>query len=567
MEPSHNRIDIKTSLKIFRDPGLSFSVSSRMITPGVDIVDYLRVYFAYCDTGRIESVFGSTTDFSRLYGGRVPCFHHDLTADHLARLSEKGIGLALTLTNHFFNEQAYRESWGLLETHHRPGNSIVCTNDRLALRLKKDFPLYEVKASIIKNLNTPDKVGRALDLYHAVTLPMDRNDDDEFLESLPEKHRLLLFGNANCAYTCPARTCYLGFAQEIFGKPVTSACSRSAIPRLDQGKVFFDVRKFARMGFSRFKLVPLALPGAAEAVRSIGRNRVSVSLGGPEPKGRAYLCSYRKSGRTWLRFLLAQYLNRRFRLGREIDLHSCFSLVPNDGTHPLKGIGGYGYSGDARFPLVLASHSSYSLAKFRDISEAAILFLVRSVADTLVSDYFQASRALGECTSGLPDFLRDPRWGVAGYCRYLNSWAPALQRKQVRALVLSYEELHRDAGDVLVRTLDFLGIPLDEGLVREAVEASSFSAMRNMEERTGLPGSGGLSEDPEARRMRRGTVGSSGEYLDREDMAYIMEAAGKLLSTASRNLLQGRGLWPVPGLVLAGGAPLPATAEGVEEDG
>ena len=171
-------------------------------------------------------------------------------------MEEHGICLSLTLTNHFFDEAVYRQSCDLLQRHHELGNSIICVSDKLARRLRQDFPNYILKASVIKNLNTLDKIRAALTLYDYVTVPMDKNDDDAFLEQLPEKRRIILFGNATCAYTCPSRTCYLGFSQEIQGKPVTSKCSREMIPRPTLGLVHFDVNKLREMGFTHFKLVP-----------------------------------------------------------------------------------------------------------------------------------------------------------------------------------------------------------------------------------------------------------------------------------------------------------------------
>ena len=390
----HNLIRLKKSYRDFRDERLTFSVSSRKICPDIDIMDYLRVFFIYCDLRKIESVFGSTTRFSRLYGGRLAPAEYQLTENQLARLEENGIHLALTLTNHFFDQAAYRESWKLLEAHHKPGNSVICTNDQLAAHLRRDFPLYEIKASIIKKIDTLEKVKRALDVYDSVTLPMDKNDDDDFLNSLPHKERMILFGNANCAYTCPARTCYLGFSQEIFGKPVTFRCSKEQVPRLDMGFVYFDVKKLAEMGFTRFKLVPLASERAVEASRALSRKN-DYPLNTIKPRKPVfYLCSYPKSGRTWLRFLLANYLNLFYQLGLDIDLHSYFSVLPNEGHDSLRGIDTYRFPADARFPLLVSTHKTYTRQKFSEAERAHVIFLLRSTPDVLVSWFFHCSRVL-----------------------------------------------------------------------------------------------------------------------------------------------------------------------------
>jgi hypothetical protein len=262
-----NAIDFKTRHQVFKTPGVTYSVSSRRIRPEMDIGDYIKIFYMYTDFASVESVFGNTDQRSGLYGGRPFVSDRSLTPRHLERMNELGINLSLTLTNHYFDEETYNAGKELLKTHHRKGNSIICVNDDLAARLKNDFPDYIVKASIIKNIGALEQVERCLTIYDQVVLPMEKNDDDGFLLSIPEQERsrVVLFGNATCAYTCPNRTCYWGFSQQNAGKEVTVKCSKKIIPRLDTGDVFFNIEKLKSMGYSRFKLVPLAPASATGA--------------------------------------------------------------------------------------------------------------------------------------------------------------------------------------------------------------------------------------------------------------------------------------------------------------
>jgi hypothetical protein len=525
----------------FRDNRLTFSVSSRNIRPDIDVMDYLRIFYTYCDLRQIESVFGSTCLFSRLYGGRLAHHKYELTENHLARLTKHGIHVAFTLTNHFYDDAAYRESLPLLEANHKKGNSVICTNDILAVRLKQDFPLYEIKASIIKKIDTLDKIGHALKIYDYLTLPMDRNDDDEFLHAIPEKHRVILFGNANCAYTCPSRTCYLGFSQQNFGIPVTSTCSKELAPRLDMGQVYFNVKKLADMGFTRFKLVPLAPKGSLEACRKLSRKKFYLINPIKQNKAVHYLCSYPKCGRTWLRFILAHYLNRYFNLGMDIDLHSFFSLMPTDDYDDLKGVGAYLFQEDRRFPLLLASHNSPQLGQFNRDKASRIVFIFRSIPDVIVSNYFHRSRFMKWYDGDLKDFIRNPKDGVAKYCRYLNLWAPVVTSGQ--QLVLTYEMLHEDTVNTVAGLLEFLDIPVDIELLRNAVQSSTFDAMQTIENERGMPSHQPQPDDPEDRRIRKGKVGGSADYLDREDLEYIFRTTDSLLTGTSKELLRRCRLW------------------------
>ncbi len=242
--------------KSARHPSLKFSVSTRSIRSEIDLETYIKIFYIYLDPDQIHTVFGNTCFASGLYGGRPFDVRYALTDAHLEKLEKLQLSLSLTLTNHFFDPSVYRQSFALLERHHRPGNSVTVASDKLARQLRLDFPEYRLIASLVKNLDNRDKLVRALDLYDAAVVPMNKNDCDDFLESLPHKDRLILFGNAYCAYNCPARTCYVGISQVIQGKPCTSHCSQTTIPRKNLGMVYFDLAKLHGFGFSYFKLIP-----------------------------------------------------------------------------------------------------------------------------------------------------------------------------------------------------------------------------------------------------------------------------------------------------------------------
>lgn len=170
----------------FRDPRFRYIVSSRNITPDVSVIDHLKIQYIYLDLEQISQVFGAVAMPSPLYGGRSYDSYHSLTEGHVRELYDHGIGLALNLTNHYFDRNAYDASLNLLHSHHRTGNSVIVTNNELARQIRADFPLYTLKANIIKNINTLEKVDKAYRLYDDITLPMDKNDDPDFLKRIPE---------------------------------------------------------------------------------------------------------------------------------------------------------------------------------------------------------------------------------------------------------------------------------------------------------------------------------------------------------------------------------------------
>ena len=69
-----------------------------------------------------------------------------------------------------------------------------------------------------------------------------------------------------------------------------------------------------------------------------------------------YFCSFQKSGRTWLRFLIGNYYNILYELNLDLNFHNIYSLMPSlsdkkriDQSHQLL------FSSKA--PLIFFTHS------------------------------------------------------------------------------------------------------------------------------------------------------------------------------------------------------------------
>nr|WP_319564636.1 sulfotransferase domain-containing protein [uncultured Rhodoferax sp.] len=536
---SSNVINLSTHLQDFSLPGAKFSVSARKVSPYLSMDDYLKLYYPYVDTARIDSVFGFVLQPSPFYGGRPYNPKRVLTNMHLAQLGELGVNLSINLTNHYFADDLYEASLAFLERYHAQGNSITCTSNLLAKRIKRDFPRYLVRASVLKKLHTWERIETALEVYDQVVLPMEKNDDDELLESLPWKERIMLFANATCGYACPDRTCWLGVSQKNQGRKETADCTKTPAERQAFGKVFFDAGKFYRMGYRHFKLIPaFASPQTEEVARHFSaRQPAAALLQRYLHKSSFYLCSFQKSGRTWLRYLLANYLNLQFQLGLPIDFRTFFQLIPHDILDEEKGVGVYNYYDDQRFPLILASHDVYTTEKFVD---KKIIFLVRSAFDTVVSRYFQHAHVFTPDRSwkgSLKDFIRAPE-GIPAYCTHLNSWSEFLVNNNA-AHTLSYEAMHRDISATVRGVLEFMDIPVDEANLAQAVALSSFDAMKEMETKTKVPGVNFnfTSGDADSARVRKGKVGGYRDDLDADDIAHIRDYCDANLSSHSKKLL------------------------------
>ena len=260
------------------------------------------------------------------------------------------------------------------------------------------------------------------------------------------------------------------------------------------------------------------------------------------PLAQGFICSYPKSGRTWIRFALAHVLKAANDLEIEIDLRSLFALLPNmdgHGPDPGKDASVYAYSEVPAVPLLLSSHLSYEDRLF---AGRPVVFLLRCPLDVLVSNYFQKTRQDHSWEGDLAAFVRDPEVGALDFVRHLDSWAERLARPEV--LVFSYEGLRADPERGLIRLVTHLGVPCGAAEARAALELAAMPNMLATELRSGIRGYDYDRADPEARRVRRGLIGGYRDYLGPADVRYVADICAEQLAPAARATLERHDVAP-----------------------
>ena len=213
----------------------------------------------------IDYVFGNTEDTAPLWGGRMTDVIN-LTKVDIYWLYGKGIGYKATLSSRSMSDADYKNTKEMLKIYHREGNAIITAVDKLAGRIKNDFPKYKIEASAVMDITTKEHLNKVIDtgLYDTIVLPMCANDDTKFLESINNKDQIRLFINAECSYTCPKKVCYGTLSQINKEKTDKMICSHYDLkmPRtfyddsIDWNNFYFDKDKFDKMGFSNYKLLP-----------------------------------------------------------------------------------------------------------------------------------------------------------------------------------------------------------------------------------------------------------------------------------------------------------------------
>lgn len=234
----------------------------------------------------------------------------------------------------------------------------------------------------------------------------------------------------------------------------------------------------------------------------------------------AFLISYPKCGRTWLRMLLGKYVIGENGVEDPLEILELTSANPD-------------------FRTLEVSHDDYPQWKRADriftnkqaYADKRVIFLARDPRDVLVSYYFQYTRrgarqlANDREFNGTPsEFVRHEIGGLRSLVAFYNVWA---KNRSVPAdfLLVTYEDMIKDAGSVLLRIVAFLGWPMRGGAwIEDIVAFGSFDNMRKLEETNALnnerlkaPDNG----DPESFKVRKGKVGGYRDYLTDEDCRYV----------------------------------------------
>jgi hypothetical protein len=212
----------------------------------------------------IDYIYGFPMGFgSPLLGGRL-VDGGNISREELHWLYYNNIGLKIPMTSVYFTEALYQESLELLTEFHRKGNSILVSTDKLAMRIKEDFPLYALELSAVKDVDSHKKMERIdRSLYDTICLPICANDELSFLEELDNKEQIRLFWNVECSYNCPNKFCYTSISKRNKGDTDEDMkCSswtynmpRTFVKDVDWSKFYFDLAKYQDMGFTKWKLL------------------------------------------------------------------------------------------------------------------------------------------------------------------------------------------------------------------------------------------------------------------------------------------------------------------------
>lgn len=210
-----------------------------------------------------------------------------------------------------------------------------------------------------------------------------------------------------------------------------------------------------------------------------------------------FIVSYPKSGNTWVRFLIGNYVT-----GGKCTFKNNHLITPDIHMNPER-------IENLDRPRFIKSHSQYE-GKYPNT-----VYIVRDGRDVSVS-YYHYSLKMGNVDkdlsfSGFLDMFNEGSVGPFGkWSDHVNGW---LDHAEEDVVITRYEDLLDDAAGELKRMLEFCGITIDEDRVDKAVEASSFERMRRLREEQQDVVQTIRQSDPEKKFLRSGEKGEWKEYV------------------------------------------------------
>ena len=270
-------------------------------------------------------------------------------------------------------------------------------------------------------------------------------------------------------------------------------------------------------------------------------------------EGLYWLASYPKSGNTWLRMLLTNYLSGTGEPAKLSQIDFGFQATRRNWLDEWLGF----ESADLPFELAdryrpaihqkaadgleqttfcktheLCRRTADGQALFSPEVAAGAILIVRNPLDVAVSLAQFIDVDLDRSIAHLNDeeftLARQDRWlhdtlpiRVGSWSSHAASWMDS----DLRLHLLCYEQLLADPEETFAGVLEFAGLAVEDSRVRRAVEFSSFNQLREQETKTGFAER--VLEAPSF--FRRGEAGGWREVLNDRQVERVRAKHGALM--------------------------------------
>jgi hypothetical protein len=232
-----------------------------------------------------------------------------------------------------------------------------------------------------------------------------------------------------------------------------------------------------------------------------------------------FFVSYPKSGRTWVRFMLSQYLCRHYGV---------------DSANVFRGIKKLRYKIQIKWTHLGGDFNRpyYGLLNFEDrlITDVPYFFLKRNFYSILASAYHHRVYRNKRLDIDTAAFIRHPYCGIVHLISYYNMWHRL--REEIPALhYCSYRGMKRTPQAELQGILARMGFDVNPDYLNEAVALGSMDSMKQLAktpEYANSPIAPTDPRDPKTEKVRQGKRAGYRELFSADDLIFIEEIIDKL---------------------------------------
>jgi len=228
-----------------------------------------------------------------------------------------------------------------------------------------------------------------------------------------------------------------------------------------------------------------------------------------------FLVSYPKSGRTWLRFLIGNYLSNN-----QLDFPNSYQDLVTDIDYNPQQVS------QVPRPRFITSHWPFT-SDFR-----RVVYVVRDGRDVAVSYYFHVMKfkTISRETT-FEDFVLNifdtSLYGNVSWSDHVNYW---LDKAPQDFLLVKYEAMHENPVGELIKILEFAGLTVDKNTAIAAVEAAKFENLIKFEKSLEqIQHEIVSSSDLSIKFFREGKVGDYKKFFTTQLMEHFLEVHGSAL--------------------------------------
>lgn len=209
------------------------------------------------------------------------------------------------------------------------------------------------------------------------------------------------------------------------------------------------------------------------------------------------LVSYPKSGNTWVRNIIANYIGITELDKKEITFKELDEIMPGLGRD------NYFKPWPYLIPKFCATHFKY-LFFFKKTRNVLV---IRDPRDVMVSYFYYINNKKNDYYfDDLFDLLIHPEFGLENWFKHTNSWMNKVD------FVIVYEEMLDNDTLIIQEMFDLLTIKYNEEILHKAIKNSRFDKFKKIEETHGHSNPETIKEEFKFARK-----GISGDYINHFD--------------------------------------------------